>query len=357
MPEYTPAEIDAIAARVIDRYIKGQPIDSASFDKPTLKKFVQKRKQFKATKGNISLPVRLKHGNDGTRDSLAGITPGEELEFYNPSNARRAEYTRRKHHIGMSMTEDELEDYGITITDEMGGTSAGSASDHAVLMDALKEKASDFNEQFDEKANTLLWSDGTADANAMAGIRAIVLDDPTSGTVGGISCGLNAKWRNRAYTSAHAASGGTDKITSSTSGGGELIQVLTKDLRQLMRFGGRPDYRPAGSDFLDALEREIRANGEYAQMGFAKDHELGFNGLALGGVPFIYDPELDNIGREKYAYALDCRHINLHTRDGLWKKVRKPARPYNKFVMHQSLVATAQVCADQLNCHAVYQIA
>lgn len=354
--EYSPAEIEAISAKLLDAHIKKPVQDSAIYKKTTAERFISKKKEFSATKGDLTLPVRLAHGNGGLNDGLQGIGPGSELHFYNPANARRARFTRRKHHIGITISEDELEDYGVTVTDSPRRTSGGGTSQHPQLIDGLNEKMSDFNEQHDEKFSGLIWGDGSLDPLALSGIRSIILDDPTQGVVGGLSCALNTKWRNHAFTTAHAASGGQGAITSSTAGGGELMQVLAKDNRQLQRFGGRVSLRACGSDFLDALEREIRGNGNYSDMGFSKSHEADVGGVSLSGVTFVYDPELDNIGRQKFSYAIDERHLCLYVRSGMWKQLRNPERPYNRLVMHKSLVTTCMLAADQLNCHAVYQI-
>lgn len=354
--DFTASEVEAIASALLDHHVKTAAIDSAKFAKPTLERLIKGKKTFNATKGDITMPVRLEHGNNGVDDGLEGIGPADELKFYNPSNLRRARYTRRKHHIGVTMTEDELEDYGINIVDEMGKTSGGGTAEHAQIADALKEKMVEFDEQHDEELNTLIWGDGLADSKALSGIRSIILDDPTQGTVGGLSCALNPKWRNRAHTAAHGASGGTGAITSNTAGGGELMQVLTKDARQLARFGGRVTMRPSGSDFLDALEREVRANGKYSESGFGGVHNIGVGEARLDGMVFYYDPELDNMGRAKWSYAISGKNMKLMCREGLWKKVRNPARPYNRFVIHKSLVSTCQLTNDQMNGHAVYQI-
>ena len=241
--EYTANEVAAISARLLDAFIRKQAKVSDVENKPTMNHFVAGMKEFGATKENVSLPIRLKHGNDGTNDGLVGIGPGDQVKFYNPASDRRAIYPRKKHHIGCTYTEDEMEDGGVTITDEWGKTSGGSTGgDHAVLINVVESKAADFNEQHDDKFNEKLWDDGTLDPQGFAGIRAFILDDPTSGTVGGISCALNTKWRNRAYTTAHGTAGGTGAITSNTAGGGELMQILHKDNRQLRRFGGKVDF-------------------------------------------------------------------------------------------------------------------
>lgn len=354
--DYTAGELAAISASVLDFHIKKAVKDNVLYAKPTMKKMVAKRKEYDAAKELITMPVRFSHDGGGVNDDLEGIGPHDKLKFTKLNNDRRVEAKPRKMHIGITMSEDELETAGITVVDEFGRTSGGSTDPHPVLINMIMSKADQFNELYDERFNRLLWSDGTAKPNALAGLLSIILDDPTQGTVCGFSGALTTAWRNRAYTAAHAASGGAGAITSNVANGGELIQVLKKDNRQLMRFGSKIDMRPAGSDFLDALEREIRANGGYSDSGFSKDHDVDIGGVRLGGSEFYYEPELDNIGRAKFSYAWDSRDIHLYAQKGLWKKIRKPARPYDEFVIHQSLVSKCNLITDKRNGSAVYQI-
>jgi hypothetical protein len=165
----------------------------------------------------------------------------------------------------LTLTHTELKIDGISVTDETGdGTSTSKHSDRdaTVLAGLLEDKLDDFGEQFARTMNTLLWGDGTGDAKALAGIRALITANPTTGTIGGIDRATNVWWRNRAYTTAMGtAVTGTPSLSK---WGGGPDHVFVHGRRRADRgsaervYAARPlrsapDTAFAGSDFLLAL--------------------------------------------------------------------------------------------------------
>ena len=66
-------------------------------------------------------------------------------------------------------------------------TSNNSGRDNIVLANLLEDKIDDMLEGYSRGMNGLLFDDGTTDSSAFAGIRSVILDDPsaTGTTVGG----------------------------------------------------------------------------------------------------------------------------------------------------------------------------
>src|SRR3546814_5948792 len=58
-------------------------------------------------------------------------------------------------------------------------------------------------------------------------------------------------------------------IYAATPENQNLVTTLQKEWRQLRRYGGAPDLVLAGSDFLEAYEKELRAKGNYTDTGWA----------------------------------------------------------------------------------------
>ena len=228
------------------------------------------------------------------------------------------------------------------------------------------EALDDFGEQYASTMNTLIMGNGTADTSALHGLRAFILDVPTLGTVGGLSNVTYPLWRNRAYTAAFAADAsydaayGGDKVTSAATDGGVLLQLLQKEWRQLTRYGGNPDCFAARSDFIDAMEKEIRANGGYSDVGFSMAHDTSVGDMKAGNgqrkTMVYYDPTLDDLGRSKFAYIWDSKDIYLNSLAGDWKRQRTPKRPYNQFIFNQSLLCTGQMVARRRNSSMVIEI-
>jgi hypothetical protein len=353
---FTAEQIAHAAASTLDLFIRGPFKEVGIQDKPLLKIFESGAEDFNGAKEVISLPVRFDRGANGVNDGVKGYSHNQTVGFYNPNNGRRANYVWREMHHGMTMTETELKQQGILVGNEFGSVSR-SAGDRSlvVLTDIMMSANKDFMERYAETMNTMMWGDGTADPSGLHGLLAFIADIPTLGTTGGISRATNPKWRNRARTrafslhSSFSAAWGGDRVTSNVSNGGALWQELGKEYRQLRRFGAKPDTFLAGSDFIDMLEREQRANGNYSETGFTGTQDGSMGDLKFKDMPIKYDPTLDDMGRAKYGYMWDSKLIKLKKLAGDWKRMRDPARPYNQFVLHKSLVCTGQIVSDQLD--------
>lgn len=364
MEGFSAGQIAHYQAIGLDHYVRGPLFQNYIQEKPLLSKFEGAAKSFPGGNENISLGVKFSNGAGGTNDGVKGFSHTDSVNFYNPTNGLRANYVWREHHIGMTMSETEMKRHGILVGDEFANKirRKGDRGLH-ILSNLLDEALADFAEQYAKTMNSLLWGDGSSDAAALAGIRSFILDIPTLGTVGGLSNVTYAGWRNRARTAAFAGDGsfnaahGGNRVTSSASNGGALLQVLQYEMRQLRRYGGRPDCFYAGSDFIDAMETEIRANGNYSDMGFTKAQDGSMGEMRFKGLNVIYDPTLDDLSRSKYAYIWDSRDIYLQTLEGDWKRQRNPARPYDKFTFYQSLLCTGQMVARRRNSSLVIEIA
>ena len=358
---FSAGEITNIANSALDFYLnKGETFKQSIQAKPLLDMLEKKAKTFPGGKGNISLAVKGVYGAGGVNDGVTGYTHNDTVNFYTPANVQRVNYPWREHHIGLTLTHTELKIDGISVTDEGGdGTTLSNHSERemTVLVGLLADKLEDFGEQYAIKMNALAWGDGTADAKAMAGVRSLVVDAPTLGTLGGLARTTNTWWRNRAATAANAAAGGQAAITSATTGGGVLWQFLQAEHRQLVRYGARPDTWLCGSSFLGALETELRANGLYTMSGFAGPRDGSMGDVRLSDkLVAKYDPTLDDLGYSKRAYIWDSRDIYLMKMEDEWRHTFTPSRPANQFVLYKSMTNTGQVVATKVNGSAVYDI-
>lgn len=361
---FTAEQVAHIAATTLDDYVKGPLHQIGIQEKPLLGIIEGGKKDYNGAKENISLGVKFERGADGVNDGVTGYSGDDEVNFYTPGNGKRANYIWREHHIGFTMTETMLKTQGILVGDEFGSVRRGKGDRGlVVLANIMDEATKDFGERYAETMNTLFWGDGTDDASALHGLRAFIQDIPTIGSVGGLSGSTNPKWRNRSRTAAFFGAAsfdsawGGNRITSSVSDGGALVQELQKEWRQLRRFGGKPNRFLAGSLFIDAMEREMRANGYYTQTGYKSKQDAAMGEMEFKNVPVIYDPTLDDLGRSKYAYIWDDSDIYLESLAGDWKRTRDPARPFNKFVFYKSLVCTGQLCSEQRDSALVIEIA
>lgn len=358
---FTAGEIQNIANASLDFYYnKGDTFKQSIQAKPLLRLMEGSAKSFPGGKGNISLAVKGTYGAGGVNDKVVGYTHNDTVNFYTPANIQRVNYPWREHHIGLTLTHTELKIDGISVTDEAGdGSSLSNHSDRevTVLVNLLQDKLEDFGEQYARTMNALLWGDGTTDAKALSGMASIIAAVPNVGNLGGLSRASNTWWRNRSACAAFGAAGGRGAITSSPTNGGALLQFMQQEYRQLIRYGGRPTKCLAGSDFISAMEVELRANGNYSMTGFTGTQDGSMGQLKFMSTTIEYDPTLDDLGFSKRAYWWDPRHIYLMKQDGEWDHRFTPARPFNQFVMYKSMTHTGQMVAQQVNSALLVEIA
>ncbi len=352
---FTQSELDSIANATLAWYIdKGQLHEQSIQNKPLVDMMVRGKKSFASGDGTLSLGIKGIYGAEGQDDHLVGYTHDEQVAFYTPENIMRANYSWKEMHMGFTMTHTELKKDGLSVVDTNGeSTRSHSQREQTALAGLLDSKLSDFGEMYARSLNNMFWGDGTDDPEAIAGIQSIIVDEPEVGTVGGIDASLakNSWWRNRART---AASGGA--VSSDPANGGALYEVLQHEMRQLRRYGGQPNTFLAGSDFIAAMEREMKANGYYSQTGFTGGGDASIGDLRFQGVGVIYDPTLDDLGLEKRAYLWDNRDIMLYAMQNEWNRQHSPARPHDRFVLYRSVTCTGQFVCRRRNSALVIDI-
>ncbi len=358
---FTAQELANIANSALDFYMdKGKVHAQNVQNKPMMQAFVSAAGTFPGGKDNVSLSV--KSGQGGL--TMAGYTHDDQVTYGNPASQKRVNFPWKEHFIGMGVTHTELKKDGITVVESGAdqSTSPKDGREQQALANILEEKLDDMSEDHDVAWDLLIHGDGTSDAKAIAGIKAFILDDPSLGSTGGL-LRTSTWWRNRAATTAaNAASSGFAPISSATTAGGVLLQFLQREQRQLDRYarGRRQSKKFAGSDFLNAVETELRANGQYAQSGWKNGNgtvDGAMPPVTWNGIEIVYDPTLDSLGLAKRMYDIDMRRIKLLYMAGEKMKKTNPARPHDRFVMYQGLTTTAVMVAQQLNTSGVYDIA
>lgn len=356
---FSNEEMDAVANYVLNYHLKGDALAQTIQDRPLLKAMKAKQKSFPGGKGKIDGPVK---GDFLDSDSafFKGFKFDDTVTFQNNKAVLRPSYDWSQIHAGLSVTFTELMQGGIQVTDGgMGaGTSNFTGAEKIQLTNLMTEKVMDLTESWARKFNSALWNDGTQDSGKQfPGITAFVVPSNTGVTTGGLARNTYAWWRNRAVTGMNTA---TDQIISNT---------LRSEIRQLRRYGGKPDLWLAGSKFLEALEKEITAKTSIFvtdgnQSGARK---IGQYTISIPGIGTIeYDPTLDDLGTikgdsvdySKRLYAIDTdQGFQLHAVAGESERTHTPARPENKFAIYQSLTFAGGTASFRLNGMGVYSIA
>lgn len=359
---FTPDEIANINNSTLVTYIdKGKVWKQDVANKPMLKAFNAKAGKFVGGKDDVSFAVGSGYGGG----QLQGYTGDDQLHHYNPTGTKRVYFPWKEHYIGKVVTMTELKKDGIDVIENGADQSTREMSgrEAQALANLLDEKNEKLGADYAFSLDNLLHEDGSADAKSLAGIRSLILDNPGVGSTGGLNRVSNTWWRNRAATAANAAAGGLGPITSDVAGGGALISFLQAEHRQLDLYSqGTTDRRYfAGSDFIAAYEKELRANGNYSQTGWWKQGRAdgAMDDVKWAGHPIEHDPTLDRMGLSKRLYVIDMGRtgVRLLYMDGQRMKKHNPARPYDRMVMYDGISMTGVLVAKQLNTSGVYDIA
>lgn len=352
---FTQPQMDAAASYALDFYIKGEAFAQTIQDKPLLAAIRGKQKGFAGGKGKISVPV-VGDYLDNEANFFKGYSFSDAVTFQNPNNVKRALYDWFEIHAGIEVTFSELKQDGISVVDSAIGEKTTKADGREIqaLTDLLDHKLGSMAEGWSRKMNQMLWRDGTQDsAKQSPGITAYILDVPAVGTTGGLNRATYSWWRNR---SALLVAPGSDALTTK----------IKQEIRQLRRYGGKPDLILCGSKFLDALEAEVAGKSTYSNTGVAGKRDLSSPSLFLNGVgEFVYDPTLDDLqtiigGAVDYAkrcYFIDTAALGLRVMDGEDNKVHAPARPETKYAIYRSMTWTGGSIATRLNSSGVISIA
>jgi len=345
---FTADELDNIANSAMDYHWKSPEVAKQTVqDKPLLAAMKAAQETFPGGKEYIDGGVK---GDPTT--GIQGFEGDDTVDYDNPTGTKRFKAPWKLIHAGIKVTMHELAKDGISISDSALGKGEvmHSKREKTVLANLLKEKLWDMTEGVDRDFNEMYWSDGTADAKLIPGVTSFILDDPTTATIVlGIDQAANTWWRNRAVLGVAAAD-------ASLQG---LVATLQKEFRQLRRYGGRPNLFLAGSDFIEWLEKELRAKGNYTLEGWTSKGktDAGMADISFKGIQVQYDPTLDDLSKAKYGYVLDTRHIKPMVIEGEDWKTHNPARPENKYAIYRAKTYMGGLICDQRNCNGVYSIA
>lgn len=340
----TQAVIDNIANAAIDyAWEKGKTFSQHITAKPLLDAFMGNKKTFPGGKGAITVRPVFE-----TQSTIQPFNSDDTLTFTNPTTIKVASYPWKMLHLGITTTTDELLHDGISIVDTNGAqTSEHSSREVTMLANILQNKLEDAAEGWAAGFNNILWGDGTASAKVFPGIPYFIADAPAVGVVGGIDRATQPLWRNVAVLALVP-----DAATQA------LTVALRRSVRLLTKYG-TPKYKIlCGSAFMDAMELEYSAKGQYSQTGFSSGGDVGVGKLSLNGLgTFEYDPTLDLLGKSKYCYFIDMSKFKLMPIEGEDMKKHYPARPHNVMAIYRSWTWAGALAAKQLNTSAVFSIA
>lgn len=344
----TMEQLDTIANASLDFHLdRGQVFWQNEQQRPLLRDMMESQKSFAGGKEFLTERVAGEYVS-----GIEGFVYDDQVGYANPSKLRTAYFPWKLLHSGINVTIHELLQNGISISNTMNGTGEKrlSQADAIQLADIFDYKMEDLKGGWNKAFDEMLWGDGSVDPKLVPGIRSIILDNPTTGiVVGGIDQSANTWWRN------YAATG----IVTTTPGDQNLVTALQKGMRQMRKFGTPKHKAYAGSDFLEAFEKELRAKGNYTLEGWSKTGRIDASvaDVMFKGVDINYAPTLDDLGLSKYCFFIDMNVIRLRNVEGEDMKKHTPARPEDRYVLYRAVTWVGGLTARQRNTSGVFSIA
>ncbi len=348
---FTAEQISYAGKASMDYIMSKAPEDLYNTDRPLLKALNASKKTFPGAKQYINEKLRT------TNDSnFQWFAPDEEVSYNRKRTLAEANFSWGSAHDGFALTEEELLQNYISVTDDRSATP--TTAEKQQFVNLITENTETLRLGFSEKLDYDLHLDGTQDTDAVPGLDFLVSTTPTTGTVGGINraTSSNAFWRNYAATGIAATAG-------------VLNAAMETAWRSVTRVGGNsPNLILAGSKFIDAYRAEQAATQQrhiVMGAGGVPTADGSFNELTFKGVPLVWDPVMDDlqaalnptVNWDKRAYLLNTRYIKLRPAEGQDMVTRRPPRVYNRYTHYWGLTWRGAMTITRPSAQAVLSIA
>lgn len=215
----------------------------------------------------------------------------------------------------------------VIISDQEQDENKGEAQ----IFKLMKAKMQVLEESIKEKFSGYLYGAGAG--TDPYGLTALVPDDPTTGSIGGIDRATESQWRTSSYDF------GPGGLTSAN-----IEEAFDDVLMDLTLKGERPDIILAGRDINRTYRAAVRdklvidlANLGKGGKGMV---DLGFKGISHEGIPIVYDEDCPT----NKAYFLNSKYLRLHMLKGVNMKVKELNAPWDTDAVGSRVVWQGQYC-------------
>lgn len=200
----------------------------------------------------------------------------------------------------------------------------------SMIFKILKAKMEVLEESIKEKFSSYLYGAGAG--KDPYGLEALIPDDPTTGTLGGINRATENQWRTSSYDF------GPGGITSSN-----IEEAFDDILMDLTLKGEKPDLILAGRDIYRTYRAAVR-DKLVINLGELKTGkgmvDLGFSGIAHDKIPIVYDEDC----AINKAYFINSKYLRLHMLKGVNMKTKNLSAPWDTDAIGRRVLWQGQFC-------------
>lgn len=313
-----PGTLDTIVASMLDK--SRRKLIMASVKSNALVAWAMANDKVETENGgaNITNPIAL-----GRNSNIAAYQYYDELPLGQTSEFDTIGY-------GWSRVAGTL-----VISDQEVDENTGEAA----LFKLLEKKLDILEESMSEKFSEYLYGAG-AGVDPL-GLAALVPDDPTVGTLGGLSRATEAQWR----TSAYQFNGTLDPTNIEEAFDDILMDLKMKGDKPDLILTGRNTYRMYRQAVRDKVVINLNATGNGKAM-----YDLGFEGVSHNGITMLYDEDC-GVNR---TYFINSRYLRTHILKSVNMRRKKLAAPWTIDAIGERIVWQGQFCSwKQFRTHAV----
>lgn len=200
-----------------------------------------------------------------------------------------------------------------------------------LIFKLMKAKMEVLEESIKEKFASYLYGAGAG--LDPIGLEALIPDDPTTGTLGGLNRATESQWRTSSYNF------GAGNITSAN-----IEEVHDDILMDLTLKGEKPDVIFMGRDLYRTHRAAVRdklvINLSELKQGGKGMVDLGFNGLSHDNIPIIYDEDCP----VNKMYYINSKYLRLHMLKGVNMRVKNLTAPWDVDAIGRRVVWQGQYC-------------
>lgn len=346
---WTAEQLSYAGLAAMDYIIRKKPEDLYNTERPLLKLLNGNKRPFPGAKQYVN--EKLRTANDS---NFQWFGPDDQVSYNRKRTLAEANFTWGSAHDGFALTEEELLQNYITMTDNRNA--APTTSERHQFVNLIRENTETLMLGFNEKLDLDLHRDGTQDADAIVGLDGIISTTPLTGTMGGIDRSVAANqafWSNQVSLNVTIAN---------------LLNTMETMWRNCTRIGGfAPNRILAGSTFIDtyraacvaAITREKMVTGRGGDNMDGAINRLYFKGVEIVWDPVFYDLDVADSPAQEWesrCYFLNTRFLSLRPAEGQDMVTRRPPRAYDRYTHYWGMTWRGTMTTNRPGCMGVLTV-
>lgn len=182
------------------------------------------------------------------------------------------------------------------------------------------------------KTSEGIYSDGTGSGGKQIdGLKAVIADDPTTGTVGGIDASAYSFWRNYA--------------SSAATSDGNILSRMNLAINTITRGSDRPDIVVGDLTMYGYFESALQANQRFTDSDMA---DAGFQNYMYKGIPVVLDDATGISTTHNRMYFLNTDYLFFDVHTGAYMTPLDGIRPANQDAMVFPIISQMNItCSNR----------